>query len=175
MKMTHRGSSDDLVVSSDGCSYKVTLQNWFASSVYQIEKVQFADGTLWDTSVLTKAPRSGSIAGNTGAENIFGTYNVDDYYLFGRGDGNDVIIDNPNGFSSTSGDTLILRPDVAPSDVSISRPNGSYDVVFSINGTSDKVSLQNWFASPVYQVERIEFAGGLVIQPTNFVFGTAGV
>src|SRR5205814_9904110 len=103
MKMTHRGSSDDLVVSSDGCSYKVTLQNWFASPVYQVEKVQFGDGTVWDTRVLIKAPRSVSIVGDTGADDMFGTYNVDDYYLFGRGDGNVVSVEHPNGLGSTCG------------------------------------------------------------------------
>src|SRR5439155_188201 len=173
--LSQTSNSSHLVLSINGTADKVTLQNWFASPVYQVEKVQFGDGTVWDTSVLSKAARSGWFAGNSGAENIFGSYNVDDYYLFGRGDGNDVIIDNPNGFSSTSGDTLIFRPDVAPSDITISRPNGSYDVDFSINGTSDKVTLQNAFASPVYQVEKIQFAGGVVFEPTNFVFGTSGV
>src|SRR5256885_1761078 len=95
--MTPPSNTSDLMLSINGTADKVTLQNWYASRGYQVEKVQFAYGMLWDTSVLARAPRSGSIAGNSGAENIFGSYNVDDYYLFGRGDGNDVIIDNPNG------------------------------------------------------------------------------
>src|SRR5438874_9139451 len=115
--MLHPSSSSDLLLSINATAEKCTLSLHDALPIYQIEKVQFADGTLWDTSVLVEAPRSGSIAGNSGAENIFGSYNVDDYYLFGVGDGNDVIFDNPNGFCATSGDTLTFRSDVAPSEV----------------------------------------------------------
>src|SRR5207248_961844 len=99
------------------------------------------------------------------------SYNVDDYYLFGRGDGNDVIVDNQNGFSATSGDTLTFRSDVASSGVTLSHPSNSYDLVLSINGTSDKVTLQNWFASTVYQVEKVQFSDGTVWDTS--VFGKA--
>src|SRR5260221_14030902 len=81
----------------------------------QVEKVQFGDGTVWDTTLLAKASRSGSVSGNTSPETIYGVYNADDYYLFGRGDGNDVIVDNQNGFNATTGDTLTFRSGIAPS------------------------------------------------------------
>src|SRR6185503_2275652 len=104
---------NDIVLSINGTNDKVTLVNWFAGPSWQVDKVQFADGTVWDATVLLKAPRSGSVAGNTVSEEIRGSASADDFYLFGRGDGNDSINDNYFNGAGTAGDTLTFRPDVA--------------------------------------------------------------
>src|SRR5258707_15875631 len=75
--LSHPSNSYDLVLSINGTNDKVTFQNWFASPVYQVEKVQFGDGTVWDTTLLAKASRSGSVSGNTSPETIYGVYNAE--------------------------------------------------------------------------------------------------
>jgi Ca2+-binding RTX toxin-like protein len=176
--MSRPSGSNDIVLSINGTNDRVTLANWFSTATaYRVEKVQFADGTVWDTTVLAKAPRSGSIANNTSSETITGTSTADDFYVFGRGDGNDLINDNPEGqgTGTSPNDTLTFRPDVAPSQVTMSRPSGSNDIVLSINGTNDRVTLANWFSTATaYRVEKVQFAGGLTFQPSSFLFGTTG-
>src|SRR5438132_612772 len=95
-----------------------------------------------DKSVLTKATRSGSIAGNTGAENIFGTYNVDDYYFFSSRRRHTISLCDWSSDVCSSDLTLTFRSGIAPSDVTLLHPSSSSDLVLSINGTADKVTLQ---------------------------------
>src|SRR5258707_601503 len=94
-----------MVLSINGTNDKETIQNWFASPVYQVEKVLFAGGRGQTRTWRDWGSGLGSADVNTSPETIYGVYNADDYYLFGRGDGNDVIVDNQNGFTATTGDT----------------------------------------------------------------------
>src|SRR6185369_1534756 len=66
-----------------------------------------------------------------------------DAYLFCRGDGQDTIYD----LDSTAGNTdkIVFKAGVAPADVLLSRNVDS--LVMKINGTSDQVTVNNYFAS----------------------------
>lgn len=87
----------------------------------------------------------------------------DDTYIFGRGYGHDVILDQSEKGNI---DVLKFKDDITPADVTVKR-NG-YDLVLSITGTEDSVSIQYYFiedvganaASHPYEIERIEFADG---------------
>ena len=84
-----------------------------------------------------------------------------DTYRFGRGDGQDTIWD----VDATAGnlDTIALKAGVAPSDVRINRPLGSNNLILSIAGTTDSVTVANFFAgdgSGGYAIEQITFADG---------------
>jgi Ca2+-binding RTX toxin-like protein len=87
----------------------------------------------------------------------FDVPNGNDTYIFGRGYGQDTIIDCD--FTPGNIDTLILEPDVIYADVTLRR---SYaDLILSINDTNDTVTINNWFDAK-NQVEQIQFAGGTI-------------
>ncbi len=90
-----------------------------------------------------------TLAGGGGNDRLFGG-GGDDTYVFGRGDGQDIILD------ATGTDTL--RLDVGSSDVTLS-PSGA-DLIVSINGTSDSVTLRNWFGASTNRIESLQFADG---------------
>ena len=81
----------DLVFSLTNGSDRITAKGWFAignaANIYQIEQLQFADGTSWsNTSINTRAL---DVAGTAGADLLSG---VDGYIDVIRGlDGNDSL------------------------------------------------------------------------------------
>ncbi len=92
--------------------------------------------------------------------------NGNDTYLFGRGDGHDLIRDTDHSINT---DTLLFKEGIAPSDVSFARINNS-DLILTINDTGDSVTIQNYFRETdylnpdlrPYEIERIEFMDGTV-------------
>ncbi|WP_081729217.1 calcium-binding protein [Pseudomonas sp. URMO17WK12:I4] len=80
-----------------------------------------------------------------------------DTYLFGLGDGADVI----NNIDLTNGrDTLAFQDDILPSDVVVRRQEN--DLLLVIKGTSDSVRILGYFesdASTSKAVDRITFTG----------------
>ena len=82
----------------------------------------------------------------------------DDIYVFGRGAGTDTIID----FDMSPGnkDAVQISGDIAPSELTVNR--NYHDLVLSITGADDTLTLRNWFDDPAYQVEEVRFAGGTV-------------
>ena len=189
--ITLRRSGDDLLLSIAGASDTVMVSNWFFSEAgdYQIEHIQFADGTIWDATVIKQMVLQGTsgddilvgystpdaISGLEGNDQIYGRAGDDtldggagndylcgeagnDTYIFGRGSGQDTVIDQDDTTGNL--DTILLNPDITPADVKLKR-NGD-DLVLTINGTMDKMTVQNWFLneSNEYQVERIQFDDG---------------
>lgn len=96
-----------------------------------------------------------------GAGNDFLSGDVgNDTYLFRRGTGQDRISE----FDLTVGNTdrIWLGRDIAPTDVTLRR--SGVDLLLKINGSSDGVTVQNYFRddNPAYRIERIEFGDGTV-------------
>ncbi|WP_172955071.1 calcium-binding protein [Sterolibacterium denitrificans] len=93
------------------------------------------------------------------------TANGNDTYLFGRGDGQDTVIDGDHTLGNS--DTLRFKAGVAPADVKLIR-NGN-DLVLAIRDSSDQVTLKQYFdedwngANGPYLIERIAFADGTVL------------
>ena len=128
----------------------------------QVEQFEFADGTVW------------------GAERFGGTMIGDHHattYAFGRGNGQDTILD----FDFTGeqpADVLQMTAGVVPGDVTASRVGDN--LLLSINGTSDQLTVQSHFASVLvterfflssrvlntYQIEQIQFADGTIWNTT---------
>jgi len=90
----------------------------------------------------------------------------DDTYLFGRGDGQDII----NNSDSAAGriDVLRFKPGVAPSEIVASRSMDGYDSLeLAIAGTTDKISIRYFFSGDNpgangQNLTGIEFADGTV-------------
>ena len=98
-----------------------------------------------------------TLDGGTGNDTLAGGLQGDTY-LFGRGDGQDVI----NESDTTAGviDTLRFKAGVAASDVVFTRQAGSADLVAGIKGATDQVTIKGWFNGTANQIERAEFADG---------------
>jgi Ca2+-binding RTX toxin-like protein len=178
-----------LYLGINGSSDTITMQSWFDDPAYRVEQIEFADGTLWDPSIMLAAmfrgtDTSDSIAGTVGNDTLEGLGGDDsltgdagndtldggtgndaldggagnDTYVFGRGDGQDMISD----YDTTSGniDTIRLAADIAPSDVTLWRD--ASNLYLGINGTTDTITIQSWFDSSIYRVEQIQFGDGTV-------------
>ena len=91
--------------------------------------------------------------------------NGDDTYLFGRGDGQDTVIDGD--YTTGNTDTLRFKDGVSPSDVKFIRSGN--DLVLAIRDSSDQVTLKQYFeeawsgVNGPYLIERIAFADGTVL------------
>ncbi|MEW6740894.1 MAG: calcium-binding protein [Nitrospirota bacterium] len=209
IKLQHIG--EDLVLSITGTEDKLTVSKWFwnDSREWQVERIQFADGTVLDVDAIKQIVLQGTegddilvgnytdevlkglggndiiygrrgndvLDGGTGNDNLFGEAGNDtltggegndtlyggygnDTYIFSRGSGQDTIIDRDE--SPGNIDTIILSSDITPSDIRL-RQTGD-DLVLSINGTNDTLTVSNWFRNDTkqWQVERIQFADGTI-------------
>jgi Ca2+-binding RTX toxin-like protein len=126
----------------------------------RVELVQFADGTVWN-------------ADHFGAP-LLGDFRADTYNL-GRGSGEVTVLDLDVTRSNVDReqDRIVIGADVLPNDVTVARVNGD-DLALSINGTSDRLTVQSFFTSitaippfsfsgysvAAYRIERVEFTDG---------------
>ena len=85
-----------------------------------------------------------------------------DTYVYSKGDGNDKIYDYST--VKEEADKLILK-DINSSDVSLSKEG--YDLVVSINGTEDKITINDHYYSGNYRLENITFADGVNVSCDN--------
>ncbi len=171
---------DNLYISINGTTDKLTLANWFAGDAYRIEQLAFADGTVLDVpeqAALLSIPTEGddflvgtagddfiealggndTLAGLAGNDYLQGG-SGNDTYLFGRGAGQDYVYE----YDATAGniDTIKVAAGVNPADVKVTRD--ADNLYLSIKGTADKMAVLDWFGSDAGKVERVEFADGTV-------------
>ena len=180
---------DNMYLSIKGTTDRLTLIYWFAYEANRVEQVRFADGTVWGVDVLRdkanaasdgndtlySGAASDSLSGLGGDDRLYGNAGNDtldggagndmldggvgnDTYVFGRGSGVDVAYD----YDTTAGnvDGVQLGAGVAPSDVVVARDLDSMHL--SIKGTTDRLTLINWFAYEANRVEQVRFADGTV-------------
>jgi Ca2+-binding RTX toxin-like protein len=105
------------------------------------------------SDVLDGGTGSDILDGGVGDDQLIGG-DGNDTYIFGRGAGNDVISE------SNGTDTILLSPDLLPSDIILSRDQ--WDLFIKISGTNDKLTISNWFTFDTTKIERVEFANGVV-------------
>ncbi|MBF0097994.1 MAG: putative Ig domain-containing protein, partial [Magnetococcales bacterium] len=157
----------------------LTVRNYFLDSAHKIEQVLFDDGTVWTTDELDATPISPTMAGflygSTGNDVIdlrapFATTTLgpggishtfgNDTYLFGVGAGQDTI----NEYDWSNNTDTIRFMDLSPSEVSFSRginaSNATKDLVFTINGTTDSLTVVSFFSGARDKVERVVFEDG---------------
>ncbi|MBF0340527.1 MAG: putative Ig domain-containing protein, partial [Magnetococcales bacterium] len=196
---------NDLLITINGTTDKLTVTNYFSGSASKIEKIAFDDGTVWNTAELDAAPILPTVAGSlyvTSGNDVIDLRNPvassvsgpgggnnagNDTYLFGAGAGQDTI----NDTDTTSGnvDTIKLIGKL-PSEVTLARNvSGSVignDLLITINGTTDKLTVTNYFSGSASKIEKIAFDDGTVwntaeldaapILPTvaGSLYGTSG-
>ena len=106
-------------------------------------------------NTLTGGAGNDTLDGGAGNDTLIGGAGSD-IYLFGHGSGLDTISDN----DATAGNLDVVRfaSDIAPADVTVTRD--ASHLYLSLNGGTDRLTLQNWFVSDTQKVERVEFANG---------------
>jgi len=95
--------------------------------------------------------------GGTGSDTLIGDLG-NDTYRFARGAGNDTVLEG----DATAGniDTIEMATGISPGDI-IGTRSGD-DLVLSISGTSDTLTVGAFFFSPDNEVERVVFSDGTV-------------
>lgn len=152
----------------------------------RLNSVEFADGSKLDLNLVLQEARktrgneqdniiygtwgiNNILLGLAGNDKLIGSWSDDqldggsgddvldgqmgsDTYLFGLGDGKDTIKNNDDT------DILRFKAGISSSDISSSR-NGD-DLVLAIKGSSDQVTISNWFTSSQFKLAKVEFTDG---------------
>ena len=150
-------SGNDLMMTVVGTADQVTIKNWESGDANRIERVEFADGTVWDTTYLQANASAIAITGTSGNDILYGDVGSNTY-LFSLGGGQDKIYD----FDTASGniDTLRFGAGIASSNIAFSRAGN--DLVLSVNGTNDQVTIANWGLGDANHIECVGFADGVI-------------
>jgi len=93
-----------------------------------------------------------TLAGNSG-NNVLTGLGGNDLYQYSRGGGQDTVIDN----SGTS-DTMQFGVTINPLDLVISRQ--ANDLRLTIHGSTDQMTIQNWYSGATNQAETIQAGNG---------------
>ncbi|AOE85918.1 hypothetical protein THL1_3370 [Pseudomonas sp. TCU-HL1] len=153
-----------LLLSHSNGQDRVTVSNWFTENTgrYQLERIEFADGTVWSSSqAASRASTDGNdvIVGTSGHDRLQGGKGNDllqggdgsDIYIFAAGDGLDTI----NNLSSTPSDVDLLRIDgITTQDLWLSREGNN--LVIDATGSTDRITIQDWYTSAAQQVDVIQ-------------------
>ncbi|MBI5898513.1 MAG: RTX toxin, partial [Rhodocyclales bacterium] len=160
--------TSSLYLKINGSSDTITVQGWYADPANRVERIEFDNGTVWDGAVMQAVQLVGTEAGDylygsSGDDVIAGLGGNDaldggvgnDTYLFARGYGQDTITDELGTV-----DIIQLGADIAPGDIWVSRD--AYHLYLSIKGTSDKLTIQNWYSASSYQIEQVKFGDNTI-------------
>lgn len=156
----------------------VTVQYQFyngGSSVYGINTIKFADGTVWDRATITanapirgtsgndyiKLPSDGvTVDAGAGDDTFSVSGSGSDRILFSKGDGHDTLTNPGSGYNRN--DTLLLT-DLNGSDVQFSRNGYALVVTVPSTGESFTTSFQFWGdGSQIQGLTHIQFADGTI-------------
>jgi Ca2+-binding RTX toxin-like protein len=118
--------------------------------------------------VLQGGAGSDALDGGGGADTLRGGLGNDmvnggsgnDIYLFGRGEGQDLVQD-----SGGSADRVAYDAGINPLDLIISRQ--ANDLRLSIHGLTDYVTVQNWYISSSNRTETIQAGNGQTLLSTQ--------
>lgn len=167
---------DDLIISfTSGDSVRV-LRQFYHMAYFEgwedVEEVRFADGQVWTQAdirerLLEQASTSGNDAvtgywnadvldGGAGNDTLHGL-GGNDTYLFGFGSGHDTIRETFEVYEGSQ-DSLAFKVGVIQADVSFSRVGN--DLVATLAGGQDSVTIQEFFLREEREVEVFTFADG---------------
>ncbi|MGH8624470.1 MAG: calcium-binding protein [Gammaproteobacteria bacterium] len=202
-------SGNDLVLSINDTSDQLTVKDYFYGETnlytvswlstkelnpYKIEKIKFADGTVWNyedlmSETINGTGGAGSLYGYDGNDQLNGLDGNDDLHggwgddvldggagndTLDGGTGNDVYVFargsgqdviNDNDAAQGNIDTVEFGADIIPADVHVT--HDTQNVYLTIDGSMDRVKLSNWLTSDAYKIEQVKFADGTVWNRTT--------
>lgn len=104
---------------------------------------------------LSAGSGADQLTGGTGDDLLQGG-SGDDRYTFSRGDGRDTIVEKDPTLLSQ--DTLFFSGTINPVDLMISRH--ANDLRIALYGSSDQVTIRNWYGSVANQIETVKAGNG---------------
>ncbi len=110
-------------------------------------------------NTLSGANGNDTLRGGLGNDTVNGG-SGNDTVLFGRGDGQDLVQDN-----SGTADKLLYDAGINPLDLVISRQ--ANDLRLSIHGSSDQITVQNWYVGTTNRTETIQAGNGQALLSTQ--------
>ena len=113
---------------------------------------------LLGSDVLRGGEGDDQLDGGADHDRLFGG-DGSDTYIFGSDFGHDVIIE-----SQGSLDRIRLAPGVVPADLAVTRT--ANDLVLSLNGGADELTISSYFLNSSLQIEQVLFADGTVWDQT---------
>jgi Ca2+-binding RTX toxin-like protein len=118
------------------------------------------------SDVLDGGSGNDTLDGGVGNDMLRGA-GGNDVYLFGRGSGQDTILES----NATTGnvDTVRFADGVSPANVSYWRDQDH--LYFKINGTDDTLCVQSFYTAYGYQIEEVVFADGTVWKAADLKAG----
>ncbi|MEQ1670928.1 MAG: calcium-binding protein, partial [Hyphomicrobium sp.] len=176
------GSPDDVdLVMPDGG--RVRLIGELKSTGEGVERVQFADGTVWTRGALSTFAIEGqgtaaddAVTGTAAGETLNGRAGNDvligaagsDTYIYNRGDGDDTLSDIGTGI-----DTLVLGPGINREDLSFARSLAvPQDLVITIAGGGSIVVKGQFSTSTTTGLETVALADGTRIDRNGMASAT---
>lgn len=171
---------------------RITIYSHFSDPEQSIERVEFADGTVWDKAVLDATPVMGSdsrdyLYGAVSDDRLIGLGGNDT--LYGRGgadtliggtgndwlngeDGDDSYVfalgDGSDTIIEAAGtDTLRFGAGITPADIQVQRAANNLTFLYA-NG-SDRVTISGFYYGHDRALERVEFVDGTVWTMDDFV------
>ncbi len=160
---------DDLVITDLAGGAKLVIRGQFGSGDLGVDSLVFADGTTLDRAAMAA---EGVIRGDAGSNSLFGWQGRSeifeagagddlvvggagsDRYIWGLGDGNDLVYDRTN---AAERDVLTLR-DLNRTDVAFERSGD--DLTVTIQATGETLTVRGHFLGAVNGIERMDFADG---------------
>ena len=169
-----------LLGANDAVTDSLKVKDYYASAKSRVERVVFADGTVWGSGKLDALRLHGTsgadvLYGNAGRADIFDGdaggndtlrgYSGDDVYWLGRGTGHDVVDEGyGNSGNGDTGDEIRVKSGIGTADVRMERDGDHlYVCVLGTNGAvTDSLKVKDYYASVKSCVERVVFADGTV-------------
>ena len=190
VQLSRSNDGDDLIVqlldSNGSVSDSLTVENYYTDDSAKIERVEFADGTVWSANDFAQA----RIRGTSADENLYGLdnyddvfdadaggddqlygYGGDDTYWLGYGTGYDTIREHYNN-SGDANDVIKLKEGIGTEDVRLSRSNDGDDLIVQLlasdGSVSDSLTVESYYTDDSAKIERVEFADGTVWSANDF-------
>ena len=167
---------DDLVFNFTGATDTLTIRNQFGSVYSRVEEFHFADGTIWSDAFIKQqivggAPSDGDdiLTGFEDAEDVLdggaGNDQLDglggaDTYIFDVDYGHDVITESVTDVRGHQGDRVQFGAAITPQMIELARIND--DLVISLAGVDDTLTIKNQFRLHFEDIEFFEFTDGTV-------------
>jgi Ca2+-binding RTX toxin-like protein len=111
------------------------------------------------TNVLNGGSGNDTLIGGQGNDVLIGGAG-NDTFKFSRGDGQDLVRDNGG-----TADKLLYDPGINPLDLVISRQ--ANDLRLAVHGSTDTVTIQNWYAGTANRTETIQTGDGQILLSTQ--------
>ena len=141
--------------------------------LHPLEVLTCAEGTDGDDH-LAAATAGGWLLGGGGDDSLEGSASPDvfdggtgndrlaggagsDLYLFDRGDGHDVLVEN-----GASGEIDVIQLGSGPDVLTTEVLRSGDDLVLRFDTPGDAITIWGWYANPAARVEQVTFAAGWV-------------